>query len=62
MNNSVLIESIWTVIAFVIFIGIVIWAWSGRRKEDFDQAARMAMDEDESDQQPPEKKISKHSS
>lgn len=55
MNNSVLIESIWTVIAFVIFIGIVIWAWSGRRKEDFDEAARMAMDEDKSDQ-PSEKK------
>ncbi len=61
MNNSVLIESIWTVIAFVIFIGIVIWAWSGRRKEDFDEAARMAMDEDKSDQ-PSEKKSSKHSS
>jgi len=61
MNNSVLIESIWTVIAFVIFIGIVIWAWSGQRKEDFDKAARMAMDEDKSDQSS-DKQSNKHSS
>jgi cytochrome c oxidase cbb3-type subunit 4 len=38
MNIS-LIQTVWTVIAFVIFVGIVIWAWSGRRKEDFDKAA-----------------------
>ncbi len=40
--------SLWTVIAFVIFIGIVIWAWSGGRKNDFEKAARMALDDDES--------------
>ncbi len=61
MNNSVLIQSAWTVIAFVIFIGIVIWAWSGRRKEDFDKAARMAMDEDKGDKTS-DKQSSKHSS
>jgi len=38
--------SLWTVIAFSFFIGIVIWAWSGNRKKDFDKAARMAMDDD----------------
>jgi len=32
----------------VIFVGIVIWAWSGKRKKDFDTAARMAMDDDKS--------------
>ena len=41
-----LIQTVWTVIAFVIFVGIVIWAWSSRRKEDFDKAARMALDDD----------------
>ncbi len=46
MHNSILIQSVWTVLAFVIFIGIVIWAWSGRREKDFDKAARMALDED----------------
>jgi len=47
MNVTVL-QSIWTVIAFVFFIAVVIWAWSGRRKKDFDEAARMALDDDKS--------------
>lgn len=41
-------QSAWTVIAFVFFIVIVFWAWSGRRKKDFDKAARMALDDEES--------------
>lgn len=41
------IQSVWTILAFVIFIGIVVWAWSSRRKGDFDKAARMALDDDE---------------
>jgi cytochrome c oxidase cbb3-type subunit 4 len=45
--NSVDWLSIWTVIAFVFFVGVVIWAWSSRRKKDFDKAARMALDDDE---------------
>ncbi len=44
---STLVHSIWTVIVFVVFIGIVIWAYSSRRKKDFDEAARLALDEDE---------------
>lgn len=43
---SVMIQIIWTVVAFVIFIGIVIWAWGSGRKAEFDKAARMAMDDD----------------
>ncbi len=43
---SSLIHSIWTVIVFVVFLGIVIWAYSGRRKNDFDEAARLALDDD----------------
>lgn len=45
MNVSFLL-SLWTVIAFVIFVGVTIWAWSGGRKNDFEKAARMAMDDD----------------
>lgn len=41
-----LIQTVWTVVAFVIFVGVVIWAWSSRRKESFDKAARMALDDD----------------
>ena len=36
-----------TVIAFATFIGIVLWAWSSRKKEDFEVAARSVLDEDE---------------
>ena len=41
-------QTTWTVIAFVFFVGIVFWAWSGRRKRDFDKASRMALDDDKS--------------
>ncbi len=36
----------WTVFAFVFFVGVVFWAWSGKRKSNFDEAARMALDDD----------------
>jgi cytochrome c oxidase cbb3-type subunit IV len=35
-----------TVVAFIVFIGIVCWAWSGRRKQDFAAAAMLAVDDD----------------
>lgn len=41
------LRSIITVVSFLTFIGIVIWAWSSRRKEAFDEAARLVFDEDE---------------
>lgn len=46
---SPLIHSLWTVVLFVVFIGIVAWAYSSRRKKDFDEAARLALDDDEND-------------
>ena len=39
--------SLWTVVAFVVFCGIVIWAWSARRKDEFGAAARMIFDADD---------------
>ena len=30
-----------TVLAFVAFVGIVVWAFSRKRKRDFDEAARL---------------------
>jgi len=33
------IGSVLTVVSFVLFIGIVAWAWSKRRKQAFDAAA-----------------------
>jgi len=35
-----------TVAAFLTFVGIVVWAYSARRKNDYEQAARMALDDD----------------
>lgn len=43
---SSLIHSIWTVLVFIVFIGIVLWAYSSHRKKDFDEAARLVLDED----------------
>ncbi|MBP9953352.1 MAG: cbb3-type cytochrome c oxidase subunit 3 [Ottowia sp.] len=41
-----LLRSIVTVVAFVVFIGIVFWAWSRRNKERFDEAARLPFEQD----------------
>lgn len=40
-------RSLFTVLAFAIFIAIVGWAYSGRRKQAFEEAARLALDDDE---------------
>ena len=45
--DTALLQTIWTVVAFVFFVGVIIWALSSRRKADFDKAARMALDDDE---------------
>ncbi|MDX1606612.1 MAG: cbb3-type cytochrome c oxidase subunit 3 [Candidatus Competibacterales bacterium] len=37
----VLFHSWFTVVLLVIFVGIVLWAYSSRRKQDFDEAARL---------------------
>jgi len=42
-----LMQSIWTLVVLVIFVGIVIWAWSGKRKQDFDEAANIPFNEDD---------------
>ena len=36
----------WTLTLLIVFVGIFIWAWSGRRKKDFDEAANLALDHD----------------
>ncbi|MDP3133058.1 MAG: cbb3-type cytochrome c oxidase subunit 3 [Burkholderiaceae bacterium] len=34
-------RSIVTLVSFVTFIGIIVWAWSKRNKADFDEAAQL---------------------
>ena len=46
MNFS-LIHSIWTVMLFMLFIGIIAWAWSTKRKRGFDEAARLPLEDDD---------------
>jgi len=41
------LRSIITVVAFAMFIAIVLWAYSDRRKAAFDQAARLPFDEED---------------
>jgi cytochrome c oxidase cbb3-type subunit 4 len=41
-----LIQSIWTVVVMIIFFGIVWWAYSGHRKEAFDEAARLPLEDE----------------
>ena len=42
-----LFHSIWTLALMALFIGIVFWAWSGRRKKIFEEAARLPLDDDD---------------
>ncbi len=42
-------RSIYTVIVFVLFVGIGLWAYSKGRKKDFDEAANSIFEEDELD-------------
>jgi cbb3-type cytochrome oxidase subunit 3 len=38
--------SMWTVAVFVIFCGIVVWAWHPKRKDEFARTARTALELD----------------
>jgi cytochrome c oxidase cbb3-type subunit 4 len=40
------LRSIITVLVFITFIGIVWWAYSDRRKQAYDEAARSVLDDD----------------
>lgn len=40
------VQGIFTVLSLFVFIGIVIWAWSGKRARAFDEAAKLPFAED----------------
>ena len=42
-----LIQSIWTIVVMVLFVGIVAWAWSSKRKPRFDEAANIPFTEED---------------
>ena len=40
------LRSLFLVMIFVGFIGVWIWAWKKERKQDFDESARLPLEED----------------
>lgn len=40
-------RAVMTVVSFVTFLGIVFWAYSGRRKRAFEEAANLPFDHDD---------------
>jgi len=45
-----MISGIVTAVLLVLFIGGWIWAWSPRRRREFEEAARLPLEEDNVDQ------------
>jgi cytochrome c oxidase cbb3-type subunit 4 len=40
------LRSLVTLTLLLVFVGIVAWAWSGRNRQRFDEAARLPFDDD----------------
>jgi len=40
------LSGVMTAVLMLVFIGVVVWAWSGRRRQGFDAAARLPLEED----------------
>jgi cytochrome c oxidase cbb3-type subunit IV len=47
-----LIRTLFTVVMFALFLGIALWAWSGKRKAGFDQAAHLPFAADDDGHEP----------
>lgn len=41
-----ILRGIATILAMGAFIAVVLWSWSRRRRESFDEAARLPLEED----------------
>lgn len=48
MDIYALFQSVWTIIVMVIFLGIVVWAYSSKHKASFDATAQSPIDDDDS--------------
>jgi cbb3-type cytochrome oxidase subunit 3 len=46
MHLAIFMSSMVTVVWFVAFIALCLWAWSRRRRADFAAAARIPLEED----------------
>jgi cytochrome c oxidase cbb3-type subunit 4 len=41
------IRGVLTVILMIAFLGLIIWAWSSKRKDAFDKLSQMPLEEDD---------------
>jgi cytochrome c oxidase cbb3-type subunit 4 len=48
MEIVAIFQSVWTIVVMVIFLSVVVWAYSRKRKAEFDEAARLPLDDDDS--------------
>ena len=54
------LHGVWTAALIAAFAAIVAWAWSGRRKRDFEEAARLALEEDAEEKTEPPDRGARH--
>lgn len=47
MDFLAILQSVWTVLVMIIFLGIVVWVYGKKRKSDFDDAARLPLEEED---------------
>lgn len=41
------VRGLLTLVLLILFIGVVVWAFSARRRKDFEEAARLPLDDDD---------------
>jgi cytochrome c oxidase cbb3-type subunit 4 len=41
------IRAVWTLVSFLAFVGIAIWAYSGRTRKRFEEAAWLPLEDDQ---------------
>jgi len=46
METINVIRTAVTLLSFAMFVGIVIWAWSSRNRQQFEEAAQLPFDQD----------------
>jgi cytochrome c oxidase cbb3-type subunit IV len=47
--DFVSLRIVWTALTFAVFVAILVWAYSGRARRGFEEAARLPFDEDAGD-------------
>ena len=42
-----IIRGVLTIVLIIAFLGLVVWAWSSKRKDTFDKLSQMPLEEDD---------------